>query len=283
MNRKELKARGKAAFKANYWKAVLVAILLTIAIGGWNAGSASNSVDFEELAEPQQSQSVSVDPEDYNPFPSEDFDTTDINQDFGFLLDDDANVAATPSAPVSERLRESVNISPIAGLGTLSALLTLFLFGPLEVSGRNFFKKNLVEKAELDELNRGFVPKYWNNMITMALKNLFVALGFLFFLIPGIIVSYGMEMVPYILADNPGMGIMDVIKASWNMMKGHKWELFVLDLSFIGWILLDILTLGILGLFYVNPYIFSTHAAFYEALKAETNVLPELPETPVEA
>ena len=87
----------------------------------------------------------------------------------------------------------------------------------------------------------------------------------------------------YILADNPGMGIMDVIKASWNMMKGHKWELFVLDLSFIGWILLDILTLGILGLFYVNPYIFSTHAAFYEALKAETNVLPELPETPVEA
>ena len=49
MIRSELKARGKAAFKANYWKSVLVAILLTIAVGGWNAGSSSNSVDFQEL------------------------------------------------------------------------------------------------------------------------------------------------------------------------------------------------------------------------------------------
>lgn len=276
MNRAELKARGKAAFKANYWKAVLVAILLTIAVGGWNAGSASNSVDFQELSDPQPAQSVSFAPEDYDIYSNENFDATDIDQDFGILLDNDATTQSE-SAPVSQRLKESVNVGSIAGLGTLSALLTLFLFGPLEVSGRNFFKKNLTEKAELDELNRGFVPKYWNNMITMALKNLFVALGFLFFLIPGIIVSYGMEMVPYILADNPGMGIMDVIKASWNMMKGHKWELFVLDLSFIGWILLDIITLGILGLFYVNPYIYSTHAAFYEELKAQTTVLPELP------
>ena len=282
MNRKDLKARGKAAFKANYWKAVLVAILLSIAIGGWNAGSSSTSVDFQELTDPQPSQSVSFDPEDYDIYSNENFDATDIDQDFGFLLDDDATTQAE-SAPVSQRLKESINVGSIAGLGTLSFLLTLFLFGPLEVSGRNFFKKNLTEKAELDELNRGFVPKYWNNMITMALKNLFVALGFVFLIIPGLIVSYGMELVPYILADNPGMGIMDVIKASWNMMKGHKWELFVLDLSFLGWILLDIITLGILGLFYVNPYIFSTHAAFYEAVKAESAVLPELPETPAEA
>lgn len=282
MNRKELKARGKAAFKANYWKAVLVAILLSIAIGGWNAGSFSTSVDFQELTDPQPSQSVSFDPEDYDIYSNENFDATDIDQDFGFLLDDDATTQ-TESAPVSQRLKESINVGSIAGLGTLSFLLTLFLFGPLEVSGRNFFKKNLTEKAELDELNRGFVPKYWNNMITMALKNLFVALGFVFLIIPGLIVSYGMELVPYILADNPGMGIMDVIKASWNMMKGHKWELFVLDLSFLGWILLDIITLGIAGLFYVNPYMFSTHAAFYEELKAQTTVLPELPETPAEA
>lgn len=283
MIRSELKARGKAAFKANYWKSVLVAILLTIAVGGWNAGSSSNSVDFQELTDPQPAQSYSVNPEDYAPFPSEEFDETDIDQDFSFLFGDD-ETAPSESAPVSQRLKESINVGSIAGLGTLSFLLTLFLFGPLEVSGRNFFKKNLGEKAELDELNRGFVPKYWNNMITMALKNLFVALGFICFIIPGIIVSYGMELVPYILADNPGMGIMDVIRASWNMMKGHKWELFVLDLSFIGWILLEILTLGILGLFYVNPYIFSTHAAFYEAVKAQYDPTPDVEiTTPTEA
>lgn len=283
MIRSELKARGKAAFKANYWKSVLVAILLAIAVGGWNAGSSSTSVDFQELTDPQPAQSYSVNPEDYAPFPSEEFDETDIDQDFSFLFGDD-ETAPSESAPVSQRLKESINVGSIAGLGTLSFLLTLFLFGPLEVSGRNFFKKNLGEKAELDELNRGFVPKYWNNMITMALKNLFVALGFICLIIPGIIVSYGMELVPYILADNPGMGIMDVIRASWNMMKGHKWELFVLDLSFIGWILLDILTLGILGLFYVNPYIFSTHAAFYEAVKAQYDPTPDVEiATPTEA
>lgn len=148
---------------------------------------------------------------------------------------------------------------------------------PLEVSCRNFFKKNLHEKAELDELNRGFVPKYWNNVFTMFLRSLFNALGFLCFIIPGIVVGYGLDMVPYILADNPGIGIMDAIKASWEMMKGYKWKLFVLDLSFIGWIILDVLTLGILGIFYVNPYIGSTHAAYYEAIKAEHDVLPATP------
>ena len=282
MIRSELKAGGKAAFKANYWKSVLVAILLTIAVGGWNAGSSSTSVDFQDLTDPQPAQSYSIDPETLDPLANEDFDVTDIDQDFGVLLDNET--AQSESAPVSQRLKESINVGSIAGLGTLSFLLTLFLFGPLEVSGRNFFKKNLGEKAELDELNRGFVPKYWNNMITMALKNLFVALGFVFLIIPGVIVSYGMELVPYILADNPGMGIMDVIRASWNMMKGHKWELFVLDLSFLGWILLDILTLGILGLFSVNPYIFSTHAAFYEAVKAQYDPTPDVEiTTPTEA
>lgn len=280
MIRSELKARGKAAFKANYWKAVLVAILLTIAIGGFNAGSTTQTVDLEELVNPEPAQSVSVDPEDYDIYSNENFDVEDIDQDFGFLTE---NNETAPTVSRGQRLRESIDVGSVAGFGTLAFLLTLFLFGPLEVSCRNFFKKNLVEKAELDELNKGFVPKYWNNMITMALKNLFVALGIICLVIPGIIVSYGLEMVPYILADRPGIDIMDAIKASWNMMKGHKWDLFVLDLSFLGWILLDILTLGILGIFYVNPYIASTHAAFYDALKAETTDLPELPETPVEA
>ncbi len=282
MNRSELKARGKAAFKANYWKSVLVAILLAIAVGGFSVGSSSTSVDVEELfpTEPAQSQSISVNPEDYDPFAGEDFDETDIDQDFSFLLDNDETVS---SEPASNRLKESIDVGSLAGMGALATILTLFLFGPLEVSGRNFFKKNLTEKAELDELNRGFVPKYWNNMLTMAVTNLFVALGYICFIIPGVIVSYGLQMVPYILADNPGIGIMEAIKASWNMMKGHKWELFVLDLSFLGWILLDIITLGILGIFYVNPYIYSTHAAFYEALKGQTADFPEVPELPAEA
>lgn len=272
MIRSELKARGKAAFKANYWKSVLVGILLMIALGTFGV-SVTRSVDVEDLFEPV-SQSQSVNAEDLSPFADEDFDSTDMDQDFSFLQ----NTQDTASSePVGDRLKESVDTTTLGTAGGLSFILALFLLRPLEVSCRNFFKKNLHEKAELDELNRGFVPKYWNNVFTMFLRSLFNALGFLCFIIPGIVVGYGLDMVPYILADNPGIGIMDAIKASWEMMKGYKWKLFVLDLSFIGWIILDVLTLGILGIFYVNPYIGSTHAAYYEAIKAEHDVLPATP------
>lgn len=273
MIRSELKARGKAAFKANYWKTVLVGLLLMIALGSFGV-SVTQSVDVDELFDPNPAQSQSINVEDIDPLANEDFDATDINQDFGFLLNDQET---TSSKPVGNRLKESVNTTTLGTASGLSFILSLFLLRPLEVSCRNFFKKNLYEKAELDELNRGFVPKYWNNVFTMFVRSLFDALGFLCFIIPGIVVSYGLDMVPYILADNPGIGIMDAIKASWEMMKGYKWKLFVFDLSFIGWIILDILTLGILGIFYVNPYIGSSHAAFYEALKAEHNPLPATP------
>ena len=279
MIRSELKARGKAAFKANYWKSVLVGLLLMIALGSFGV-SVKQSVDVDELFDPNPAQSQSINVEDIDPLANEDFDATDINQDFGFLLNDQET---TSSKPVGNRLKESVDTGTLAGMGGVTFLLTLFLLRPLEVGCRNFFKKNLHEKAEFDELNRGFTPKYWNNVFTMFLKALFTGIGFVFFIIPGIIVSYGLDMVPYILADNPGIGIMDAIKASWNMTKGYKGKLFVLDLSFIGWILLDVLTLGILGIFYVTPYMASTHAAYYEAIKAEHDPFPELPETPVEA
>ena len=273
MIRSELKARGKAAFKANYWKSVLVGILLMIALGTFGV-SVTRSVDVDELFDPNPAQSQSINVEDIDPLADEDFDSTDMDQDFSFLLDDQET---TSSKPGGNRLKESVNTTTLGTAGGLSFILALFLLRPLEVSCRNFFKKNLHEKAELDELNRGFVPKYWNNVFTMFLRSLFNALGFLCFIIPGIVVGYGLDMVPYILADNPGIGIMDAIKASWEMMKGYKWKLFVLDLSFIGWIILDVLTLGILGIFYVNPYIGSTHAAYYEAIKAEHDVLPATP------
>jgi uncharacterized membrane protein len=74
-------------------------------------------------------------------------------------------------------------------------------------------------------------------------------------------------MIPYLLAENPNMTWKEAFTESKTMMTGNKWKAFVLDLSFIGWNLLSILTLGILSIFYVNPYRFSTNAALYEAIK----------------
>lgn len=88
----------------------------------------------------------------------------------------------------------------------------------------------------------------------MVLRDVFIFLWSLLFLIPGVIKHYSYRMVPYILADDPEIGAMDAITLSRQMMDGHKWNTFVLDLSFLGWDLLSALTLGLLGVFYVNPY-----------------------------
>jgi len=71
-------------------------------------------------------------------------------------------------------------------------------------------------------------------------------------------------MVPYIIAENPGMDRREAFAISKRMMDGEKWNTFVLDLSFLGWGILGVLTCGILLIFYVNPYIYATHAELYE-------------------
>lgn len=82
-------------------------------------------------------------------------------------------------------------------------------------------------------------------------------------IIGGIIKGYSYSMVPYIMAENPTIGANEAITLSRNMMKGHKWEYFVADLSFIGWGILNLLTLGLSGIFYSNPYKAMFYGEFY--------------------
>ena len=86
--------------------------------------------------------------------------------------------------------------------------------------------------------------------------------------IGAIIVNYMYSMVPYLLHDYPELTPREAMKISREMMSGQKWNLFVLDLTFIGWILLAILTAGI-GMIFVEPYMSTTRAAYYEDLKSE--------------
>lgn len=94
------------------------------------------------------------------------------------------------------------------------------------------------------------------------LTGLYTALWSLLFVIPGIVASYRYAMAPFILAENPELTASEAITASKEMMDGHKWDLFFLDLSFIGWALLCALTLGI-GALWLNPYTHASRAAFY--------------------
>ena len=95
------------------------------------------------------------------------------------------------------------------------------------------------------------------------LIGIFIFLWSLLFIIPGIIAGYRYSQAMYLLIDNPDMGAMDCIRASSQLMKGHKWELFVLQLSFIGWVLLSVIPFVSI---WTVPYMEITHANYYNAL-----------------
>lgn len=91
---------------------------------------------------------------------------------------------------------------------------------------------------------------------------LFTMLWWLLLIIPGIIASFRYVMAPYIIAENPEIGILEAITKSKEMMKGYKWKYFCLQFSFFGWALLGVLTFGI-GMLWITPYMQATNAAFY--------------------
>ena len=155
----------------------------------------------------------------------------------------------------------------IAVIGTVSFILRVFVLNPLNVGCQKFFKENSAAPAELSELGEGFKNSYGHVVLTTFLADLFLALWTLLFVIPGIVKSYSYRMVPYIISDYPELSATEAITKSREMMKGHKFDAFVLDLSFIGWYILTALTFGILGIFYVCPYVFQTDAELYLALK----------------
>lgn len=97
----------------------------------------------------------------------------------------------------------------------------------------------------------------------MFLMQLYIFLWSLLFIIPGVIKSYEYMMVPYILAENPGMDRKEAFAISKRMMDGQKWAAFVLELSFLGWIILGVVTCGLLGIFWIQPYINATMTELY--------------------
>lgn len=103
--------------------------------------------------------------------------------------------------------------------------------------------------------------------ITYILMVLCVIIGMICVIIPGIIVALGMSMTPYILHDTNLTG-RQALRESMRLMQGRKMKLFYLELSFLGWILLGILTLGV-GMLFVKPYMEAAQATFYEEIKRE--------------
>lgn len=261
-SRKELKKRAKGALKRNYWKAVLVGLLLAVVVG--TAGGASG---FSSGLGSGMGSGAETD-ESYG----YDFDSNDIgNGEYGIgeaeeFLDEYFNDGA------GIRLAGFIMVLllalfVIAGfILVIVILFSVFVGNPFIIGANRFFNKSLDEDGRVKEVAHTFDKGYKNGVKIMFLMDLYTALWSLLFVIPGIVKSYEYMMIPYILGDNPDISKDEAFALSKKMMDGYKWKAFVLDLSFIGWDILSAMTIGMVGIFYVNPYKAYTKAALYRKL-----------------
>ena len=110
---------------------------------------------------------------------------------------------------------------------------------------------------------------YGRALSVSLLQAIYLILWTLLLIVPGIIKAYSYSQTFFIALDKPELGAEECINESMRMMNGYKMKLFLLDLSFIGWWLLSILSLGI-GFLWLLPYIYTSRSHFYEELKVET-------------
>lgn len=147
--------------------------------------------------------------------------------------------------------------------GGILALLALPMGFACDVAVLNVVRQK--QRPQVEDLFTIYRNNFEKAFLVPFLVQLFIGLWCLLLIVPGIIMAYAYSMAVYVSNDHPELSSMDAIRKSKELMRGHKWDLFVLDLSFIGWILLCLLTCGI-GFFFLLPYIEAAHAEFYREL-----------------
>jgi uncharacterized membrane protein len=225
-SREQIKTRAKEVLRFTYWKSFLVSLIILL------AGGSENSINFNNTNRNSQSYI------NYgNSFPGEILYI--YNRIFVFL----------------------------ASITLILMIFRVILGYILEVGGKKYFLKASEKDVNLSYLGFCFSDgRYWKVIGAMFLRAVYTILWTLLFIIPGIVKSYAYRMVPYILADNPGIGSDRAIQLSNEMTNGEKLDMFVLDLSFLGWYLLGALLFGV-GILFVNPYKDATMAELYLELR----------------
>ena len=153
----------------------------------------------------------------------------------------------------------------------LGILYTIFIGNVIVVGKNGYFIKNNNENPELSEIFKGFKGNYLNVVKILFLMDLKTLLWLFLFIVPGVIKAYEYSMIPYLLAENPNLSADEAFSLSKQMTTGQKMDLFVLDLSFIGWIILGLICCGI-GILFVLPYPEATRAEVYLILKESVKI-----------
>ncbi|MCL2703442.1 MAG: DUF975 family protein [Defluviitaleaceae bacterium] len=269
INRAELKGRARRVLKSYYWLLFVVS-LVAVLFGGSGNGSGSNSRNTRSGGSSSESAIVRINDVTIVGFDGvRELSRTDWNRVAGFnTAHVNTNVNNVRHMFIWGILAASLfGIVMFAGfMGLAFRILVSF---PLKVGCWKIFVNTAggTRRPNLREMLYAFRSgRYVNIALAGFLTGLYTLLWTLLFVIPGIVKTYAYRMVPYILAENPDMNASDAIRLSMAMTNGHKWDMFVLDLSFIGWYLLGMLALGF-GIFFVHPYKDATFAQLYLELR----------------
>ena len=287
--RKELKRDARKHIKRNYWAAVAICFIMAVlsieyiasmqAVGSFSQADAyKGQIENEMISESDRQMMENI----------EMIASKELHPVKGvfasvFSTVSKAHVTMTNIRRASEAvlLRHETGAILICILSViLSAIYEIFIKAGLLVGERRFFLENrLYGETRIGRVFFVFKQrKYGNIAWIMLVRKIYVFL-WSFTIIGAPIKYYSYKMIPYILAENPEIPRREAFRLSVSMMRGNKWRAFVLDLSFVGWYMLTTLTVGVLGWLFVNPYIRSTEANLYAALRvkaAETAAGAEL-------
>lgn len=268
-DRKTIKEQAKTLIKRSYWMLVLVVFLAGV-LGATVGGGAVSSVNWD-VDSIFDNEDVDV-----QPGTDEDLWVPDTQPDNPW----ENAVPQENPFDLTEEWREFAGSMGMALPILIGVIVAVVLFAMVTASLFGIFVSNIVTSGV-----RGWLMRYWRGetpsvgdlfatfrtyrpvLGAMFLRDLYAFLWSLLFIVPGIIKSLAYSMVPYIIYENPNLTASQALKISEKMTDGAKGDLFVLELSFLGWNMLSAITGGIVGIFYSNPYIGVTYAGVYDQLK----------------
>lgn len=242
-SRAGLKQNAKDFLRRNYWKAFVVCLIVAIVTGGSGRSESKNGQLYNT-----QNGSV-LENREYI------IDLSPRNEIFNFTSDgigfDNPFVFAT-------------TFGVFTAFIIFAIIMGIIIGNALQVGEKRFFLRGFEGDVEIGNLFSTFKKGQWLPIAgKIFLLELYIFLWALLFIIPGIIKYYQYRMVPYILSEDPELPLGEAIEISKRMTDGQKGDIFVLDLSFLGWYLLGLLFFGIGGIF-VRPYHEATVAKLFE-------------------
>lgn len=229
--RSELKDRAKRVMKRSYWKMFLVSLLAMLLMGLLSHQNRGIEVNYE---------------------------VSHMNYDI--RMDGLLDMLPFHGAWAITTFSFFILIGVIIGV-----CYSIFISNAIECGEHRFFLENAQRDTPFTTLFSAFQQGYLNIVKILLIRDIKLFLWTLLLFIPGLIKYYEYRMIPYLLAEDPMLSTQEAFDRSKELTYGHKWDMFVLDLSFIGWLILGTLLFGI-GVYFVYPYRKATFAELYLAL-----------------